>query len=61
MPDLKNSESKKEVLPKSLIVFVYAERKAAREMNPKNDAQRSNFQKKWVTMQKTVYNGDCVV
>ena len=29
-------------------------------LNP-NDAQRSNFQKKGVTMQKTVYNGDCVV
>ena len=59
MPDLKNSESKKEVHPKSLSVFVYAEMKAAREMNPKNDSKRSNFQEKGVIMQKTLYNAYC--
>ncbi len=59
MPDLKNSESKKEVLPKSLIVFVYAEMKGAREMNPKNDLKRSNFQEKGVTKRKILYNAYC--
>ena len=44
MPDLKNSESKKEVLSKSLSEFVYAEMKVAREINLKIDSKRSNFQ-----------------
>ena len=39
MPDLKNSESKKEVLPKSFSEFVYAEMKATREMNSKNNSK----------------------
>lgn len=39
MPDLKNSEGKKEVRPKPFSEFVYAEMKATREMNPKNDSK----------------------
>ena len=35
---------------------MYAEMKAAREMNPKNDSKRSNFKEKGVTMQKILYN-----
>jgi hypothetical protein len=61
MPGLKNSENKKECFLKLLSVFVYAEMKAAREMNLNNDAKRSNFCERGVTMQKTVYNDDCVV